>query len=69
MTCVLVFYDYSNSYKGQHLTGGGLFQRFRPLLSWWEAWQHTSTHADGERAEGSTSGLADSRKRVTLGLA
>ena len=33
-------HDYSNSYKG-HLIGAGLqFQRFNPLSSWQEAWQH-----------------------------
>jgi len=30
-----------NAYKGQHLTGAGLqVQRFSPLSSWLEAWQH-----------------------------
>ena len=38
-------HDQGNSYKGKHLIGTGLqFERFSPLSSWWEAWQHTVRH-------------------------
>ena len=46
-------HDQGNSYKGKHLVGAGLqFQRFRPLSSWWEAWQHAGRHG-ARGAEGS----------------
>jgi hypothetical protein len=39
----------SNSYKGRYLIGASLqFQRFSPLSSWQEAWQHPSRHGAGE---------------------
>jgi hypothetical protein len=31
------------------------FQRFSPLLSWWEACQHPGKQGAGERAKNSTS--------------
>jgi hypothetical protein len=35
----------SNFYKGKHLIGTGLlFQRFSPLSSWQETWQHAGRH-------------------------
>jgi hypothetical protein len=38
-------YGQGNSFKGQHLIGGGLkFQRFSPLSSWQEKWQHQDIH-------------------------
>ena len=38
-----------SSYKRKHLIGAGLeFQRFSPLLSWWEAWQYPGRHGAGE---------------------
>jgi hypothetical protein len=49
-------HDQGNSYKGKHLIGAGLqFQRFSPLLSWWEARQRAGKHGSGEKAESSTS--------------
>jgi len=46
----------TNSYKGQYLIGAGLqVQRFSPLSSWQEAWQHPGRHGAGEGAESSTS--------------
>jgi hypothetical protein len=45
-------HDQGNSYKGQHLIGAGLqVQRFSPLSSRWEAWQHPGRHDAGEGAE------------------
>ena len=45
-------HDHNNSHKGKCLIGPGLqFQRFRPLLSWQEAWQHAGQHGAGQRAE------------------
>jgi hypothetical protein len=42
--------------KGGHLTGTGLqFQRFSPLSSWQEAWQHSGRHGVIEGAKSSTS--------------
>jgi hypothetical protein len=33
-------HDQGNSYNGKHLFEAGLyFEKFRPLSSWWEAWQ------------------------------
>jgi hypothetical protein len=43
-------------------------QRFSPLSSWQEAWQHAGGHDAGEVAESSTSGSISSRKREILGL-
>ena len=41
-----------DSYKGKRLDGAGLqFQRFHPLSSWREAWQHAGRHGAGEGAE------------------
>ena len=38
-------HDKVNSYKGKHLFGSGLkFQRFSPLSSRWEEWQHPGRH-------------------------
>jgi hypothetical protein len=38
-------YDQGNSYKGQYLIWGGLqVQKFRPLKSWLETWQHPGRH-------------------------
>jgi hypothetical protein len=49
-------HDQGNSYKGKHLIGAGLqFQRFGPLSSWWEAWQHSHRHGVEGGAESSTS--------------
>jgi hypothetical protein len=49
------YHDQGNSYKGQHLIGAGLqFQRFCPLSSWQEAWQHAGRHGAG-RTKSSTS--------------
>lgn len=51
--------------KRKALTGADLrVQSFSPLSSWWRAWWYTGRHGAGERAESSTSELADSRKRV-----
>jgi hypothetical protein len=48
-------HDHGNFYKGKHLTGASLqFQRFSPLSSRWEAWQHAGKHGS-QRAEISTS--------------
>ena len=34
-------HNHNNSYNGKHLIGAGLqSQRFSPLSSWYEAWQH-----------------------------
>ena len=48
--------DHGNSYKEKHLVGAGLqFQRFSPLSSRREAWQHAGRQNDaGEGAESST---------------
>lgn len=41
----------------KYLIGAGLqVQRFSPLSSWWEAWQHAGRCGAEEGAEGSTSG-------------
>jgi hypothetical protein len=46
-------HDHGNFYKGKHFIGVNLqFQRFSPLSSWWEAWQHAGRHGTG--AENST---------------
>jgi hypothetical protein len=48
--------DQGKSYKGQYLIGAGLqVQRFSPLSSWREAWQHPGRPGAGEGAERSTS--------------
>ena len=48
-------HDQGKSYKGLHLIGAGLqVQRFSPLSSWWEAWQHPGRHGAG-RVKSSTS--------------
>ena len=54
-TCLVVFmvakrhHDHSNSYKGKHFIEAGLqIQRFSPLSSWWEAWEHAGRHGAGE---------------------
>jgi hypothetical protein len=48
-------HDQGNSYKGQHLVGVDLqVQRFSPLSSWGEVWQHPGRHGAGG-AESSTS--------------
>ena len=37
-----------NSYNRKHLIGADLqFQRFSPLSSWWEVWQHAGRHGAG----------------------
>jgi hypothetical protein len=47
-TVVKRHHDQGNSYKGQHLIGAGLLvQRFSPLLSRQEAWQHPGRHGAG----------------------
>jgi hypothetical protein len=51
----------------EHLIVTGL--QFSSLSSWWETRRHTGRHSAGEVAESSTSGLAHSRKEVTLNLA
>jgi hypothetical protein len=57
----------SNSYKGQHLIGAGLqVQRFSPLSSWQEAWQHPGRHGAGEGAESSTSCSEGKQKKDCL---
>ena len=43
-------HDRSNSYKGEHLIGAGLWGQ-SPLLSWQEAWQHAGRHGAGEIAK------------------
>jgi hypothetical protein len=49
-------HDQGNSYKEQRVIGAGLqFQRFSPLRSSKEAWQHAGRHGTGEGAESSTS--------------
>lgn len=61
-------YDQSNSYKGKHFLGSGLKLRdYSPLISWLEARYHADTHGVGG-VESSMPRLANSRKRVTLGL-
>jgi hypothetical protein len=48
-------HDQGKSYKGQHLIGASFqFQRFNPLSSWQEAWQHAGRHGAGG-SESSTS--------------
>jgi hypothetical protein len=48
-------HDHSNSPKGKHLTGTcSQFQRFSPLLSWWEAWLHEGRPGPEEVVESST---------------
>jgi hypothetical protein len=38
-------HDQGKSYKGQHLIGAGSqVQRFSPLSSWRESWQHSGRH-------------------------
>jgi hypothetical protein len=60
--------SHSNSYKG-HLVGAGLqVQRFSPLSSWWEAWQHPGRHDAGEGTESSTSSSEGRRKRLCATL-
>jgi hypothetical protein len=62
-------HDHDKSSKGKNLIGAGLqFQRFSPLSSWWEAWQHAGRHGAGEVAESFISRFTGSRKRETLGL-
>ena len=40
-TAVKRLHDQGNSYKGKQLIGASSqFQRFSPLSSWWEVWQH-----------------------------
>jgi hypothetical protein len=57
------------SWKGKHLIGAGLqFQRFIPLSSWWNAWQHAVRHGNGQVAESSTSASSGNRKRKSLDL-
>ena len=59
--------DQGNSYKGKHLIGAGLrFQRFSPLSSWQEAWQHPGRHGTGEGAERSRSWSKLSQKETLL---
>ena len=42
-------HDYCNCYKGQHLIEAGLkVQRFSPLSSQQEPWQHAGRHGAGE---------------------
>jgi hypothetical protein len=58
-------HNQDNFYKRKHVIGAGLWmQRFNPLSSWWEAWQHPDKHGTGERAESSTSGSEGSRRRL-----
>jgi hypothetical protein len=39
----------------KYLIGAGLHvQRFSPLLSWWEAWQHAGKHDAGWDSDTST---------------
>jgi hypothetical protein len=62
-------HEYDNSYKRKHLIGAGLqFERFCPLSTWWEVWQHADRHGAGEVAESFTSESTGSRKREKLGL-
>jgi hypothetical protein len=72
----LEFYCYEKTPWPQQLlfkkpcTWGWLtFQRFSPLFSWQESWQHAGRHDAGEVAEISTARLDDSKERATLGLA
>ena len=58
--------EQGNVPKEQHLIGAGLqLQRFSPLSSWWEAWQHPGRHGAGEGAESSTS-WSEGRQEDTL---
>jgi|UPI00001F6546 hypothetical protein len=64
MITVKRHHDHSNSYKGKHLIGAGLqFQRFSPLSSWREAWQHAGRQG-GEGAKSSTSLSKDSQEEI-----
>ena len=56
-------HDRSNSYKGEHLIGAGLWGQ-SPLLSWQEAWQHAGRHGAGEVAESSMASSAGSRRKT-----
>ena len=59
-------HGYSNSHKEKHLIEAGLqVQRFSLLLSWQEAWQHTSRHGAREVAESPTSELEGNRESAT----
>ncbi|EDL18459.1 mCG1033067, partial [Mus musculus] len=58
-------HDHCTSYKGKHLIGAALqFQRFSPLLSWQETWQHAGGHGAAGGDESCTSGSTGSRKRT-----
>jgi hypothetical protein len=49
-------HDRSSIYKGQCLIGAGLqSERFSPVSSWPEAWEHPGRHDAGEGTESSTS--------------
>jgi hypothetical protein len=54
-------HDQGNYYKGKHLIGAGL-QRFSPLSSWREAWQHAGRLGAGRA--GSTSWSTGSRREL-----
>jgi hypothetical protein len=57
-------HDQDNSYKGQHLIGAGLqVQRFCPLSSMQEVWQHPGRHGAGA-AESSISCSKDKQKKT-----
>jgi hypothetical protein len=56
-------HDPGNYYEGKHLIGSGWhFQRFSPLTSWWQVWQHVGRHGTGEVAKSFASRSAGRRK-------
>ena len=60
------YHDQVNFYKGQHLIGAGLpLQKFSPLSSWQEAWQHLCRHGPGG-AENSTFHSKGARNRLSF---
>jgi hypothetical protein len=60
-------HDQGKSYKGLHLIGAGLqVQRFSPLSSWWEAWQHPGRHGARGGAEVLHLDLKAARRGLSL---
>jgi hypothetical protein len=50
------YHDPGNSYIGATFHWDGLqYQKFSPLSSWQEAWQHPGRHGAGEGSESSSS--------------
>jgi hypothetical protein len=55
-------HDQGNSYTG-HLIGAGLqIQRFSPLSSWWEAWQHPGRPGAGGPLCSTSSSVGNQKK-------